>query len=83
MRITLETTREIVELSPRHAPDPERDGIPCRVWIGTTDAGVPIRALIALVAVERSEDAAAFDRELMERFPTVDGPRVFPARLVL
>jgi hypothetical protein len=86
MKITLESTTELVELvdPPKQFPAAAGGpGIQCRVWQGTTGAGIPIRALIALVAVDRTEDCAAFDRELRERFPRSDGPRIFPTRLVL
>jgi len=81
MKITLENTAEIVETRPMKG-DPSHV-IPCRVWKGTTDAGVPIRAVIALIFVERTEDQSAFERELEEKHPRGDEPRVLPVRLVL
>jgi len=78
MKITLEPTTEIAEISPATP----HTILKARVWKGTTDAGVPLYALIASVAVERSEDQSAFELELTEKKVTVE-PRVFSARLVI
>jgi hypothetical protein len=56
MRIELHSTGQIVEL----------DGVLCRVWEGTTAAGVKLTAFIARVAVERADDSREFERELLE-----------------
>jgi len=82
IKLIIGRTDEIVELIPGGAEFLAM-GVPVRVWRGITDSGTPIRALVALVAVERTEDQAAFERELIEKFPTAEEPRVFPARMVL
>jgi hypothetical protein len=81
MKVTLESTSKIVEL---------RDGdmmLPARVWEGTTDSGIPCHAFITRIAVDRTEDASAFARELLEqRTPTVaylDPLRPIDLRLIL
>lgn len=71
MRITLESTRQIVECN----------GVECRVWEGTTAAGVKLTAFVARVAVERSDDAREFERDLLE----TEQPKpigVWPIRMV-
>lgn len=73
MKITLESTSQIVEF----------DGIECRVWEGTTDAGVPLTAFIPRVAVKEGHDASEFERELMTREAPRVASEVWPARMVL
>ena len=77
MKVTLESTAQIVEVN----------GVPARVWDGTTESGIPVSVLVTRVAVERTQDTAQFEAELSEckapkavPFDT-DGP--WPARLVL
>lgn len=75
MKVTLESTTQIVEVN----------GVPARVWEGTTESGIPISVLITRVAVGRTQDTAQFEAELREckapRSVPGDGP--WPARLVL
>jgi hypothetical protein len=79
MKITLESTDRMVEVN----------GIPARVWEGTTERGVPMfaliaHALIARVAVHKSEDNSQFEAELTEHKPASDTAlRVFPLRMIL
>lgn len=40
------------------------DGVPCRVWIGTTPDGVRVRALIALIEADDKDDQSELEREL-------------------
>lgn len=42
------------------------DGVPCRIWKGETEGGVPFVAFIHRVAVDHGEDTAQFERELVE-----------------
>lgn len=72
MKIELQSTAQIVECN----------GVACRVWEGTTAAGVKLTAFIVRVAVERSDDSRQFERELLE----TTQPRplgVWPPRMVL
>ncbi len=73
MKATLEPTSLIVRLN----------GVPCRVWQGHTEKGIPISAHIALVSVDRDADASELDAALRE----VAAPRpellVLPGRMVL
>lgn len=73
MKITLESTSQIVQFN----------GIEARVWVGKTEAGVPLTAFITRVAVEQGQDASEFDRELAaQKEPRVVGP-IWPARMVI
>lgn len=66
MRITLESTPEIVNL----------DGRRCRVWRGRNSAGVPVVAYIAALRVDAADPCGQFERELLERRE----PTLAPAR---
>jgi hypothetical protein len=72
MKIELHSTRQIVECN----------GVLCRVWEGTTAAGVKLTAFVARVAVERSEDTREFERELQET-PQPRPAGFWPHRMVL
>lgn len=56
MKIELHSTGQIVEL----------DGTLCRVWQGTTAAGVELTAFVARVAIGGAQDAEQFQLELLE-----------------
>ena len=56
MILTLESTREIVTWN----------GIPCRVWQGSSAGGVPVTAFIARIAVPGDRDTSELDAELLE-----------------
>ncbi|MCA8984497.1 MAG: hypothetical protein KDA76_12090 [Planctomycetaceae bacterium] len=58
MRIQIESTNEITTL----------DGVPCRVWRGTTESGIDCFVFVHRLAVH-SEKAYEFDCELREMAP--------------
>lgn len=74
MRVTLHSTTRIVEVN----------GVPGRVWEGTTDKGVTVYAVITRIAAASSANLSDFERELQECAPPT-GPSmtVFPTRMVL
>lgn len=45
------------------------EGVPVRVWNGTTAAGTPCKLFIHRIAVHRDQDASEFERELAEQLP--------------
>lgn len=45
------------------------DAVPVRVWNGVTAEGVACLVFVHRIAVARTEDATAFDRELQEQLP--------------
>ncbi len=74
MKITLESTTKVVTLN----------GVPARLWEGTTASGIPIHAFITRVAVDRELDTSEFERELLEqRTPSPELERVIPLRMIL
>lgn len=58
MKITLQPTGDFERV----------EGTPCRVWTGETDAGVPIKAWVAIVQPQTHDEAqlAAFEATLKE-----------------
>jgi len=59
MRMQIEATDQITHL----------DGVPCRVWKGTTEGGVECLVFVHRVAVREDADSAEFDRELQSQLP--------------
>lgn len=76
MKITIETTSKIVDL----------DGVPARIWEGTTESGIPVHCFITRIAINKDDEAAneQFRRELAEvRPPSADVEKAYPLRMVL
>ena len=73
MKITVESTTKVVQLN----------GIPARVWEGTTSTGIPVHVFITRVAVAEEADQGQFQRELQECRPPSVEVAVFPARLLI
>lgn len=73
MKITLESTDKIVTLN----------GVPARLWQGTTEAGVPCHAFITHIAVDRTEDTSQFDQELEQHAAPRPEFEVYPVRMVI
>lgn len=59
MKITIESTDELTHM----------DGVPVRVWRGTTERGVPCFVFVHRLAVREDLDVADFERELHETLP--------------
>jgi hypothetical protein len=76
MKITLESTKHVVELL--------RDGaiVKGRVWQGYTDSGIYVQALIVRVAVDGAADQKQFESEL-EETKAPQAIDIFPARMVM
>jgi hypothetical protein len=73
MKLHIESTTKIVTL----------DGVPARIWEGTTEAGIAVHCYVTRIAVRQEDDAADFERELAEhRAPTADVVAI-PLRLLL
>jgi hypothetical protein len=74
MRITIESTDRFVDIQ----------GVPARVWEGTSQAGVAVVCLVTRIAVLRRDDCTQFDRELVEQGPPSESAiAAFPLRMVL
>jgi hypothetical protein len=62
------------------------DGVQCRIWEGTSEAGTPCMAFIPRVAVSGDhppEKHAEFKRELLEQRPPSDEAAAIPLRMIL
>ena len=59
MEIQIESTDKLVTI----------DGIQCRLWEGTTAAGIPCKVFVHRLAVREDQDAAEFERALKEQIP--------------
>lgn len=77
MKVQLESTTKIVMVNIDGAR------LPVRVWQGTTEAGVPITALVARVAVERDADAGELDRDLQEHAAPTPDVDAWPLSMIL
>jgi hypothetical protein len=78
MKITLENTSKVVTLN---TPD---GSVPARIWEGQTEDGIAVHAFITRIAVNKTDDATAFERDLLatrEPSPMVDD--AYPSSLVL
>lgn len=85
MKITMESTTQLVEIATGGGGS-RAAGIPARVWVGTTEQGIPVQVLVTRIAVSVDEQQEAFARELAEqvvRHAAPPEPAAFPARLVL
>ena len=59
MKLQIEATEYLTEI----------DGVPVRLWEGTTEAGIPCKVFVHRVAVRGDRDSTQFDRELREQMP--------------
>ena len=73
MKVTLESTSKIVEVN----------GVPCRIWQGETESGIPVHGFITRIAVHKNADASEFERELQECRPPSHDIQAYPARIIL
>lgn len=74
MRIHIEGTSQMVEVN----------GVPARVWEGTTDSGQRVFCCVTRIATPESEDQSKFQAELREQKPPSNAAReVFPLRMII
>lgn len=74
MTVTLHSTDKIVKIN----------GIPARVWEGTTAKGINCHAFITRIAVHENDDASEFEKELQEQHaPTSDALRGIPLSMII
>lgn len=59
MEIQMKATKTITEI----------DGVPVRLWEGTTAGGVPCKVFVHRVAVHNDDDQSQFENELSEKMP--------------
>ena len=54
-----------------------------RVWVGKTESGIPVQALILRVAVSNDDQQEDFERELRAVRAPAPVPQAFPLRMML
>jgi len=77
MKVTLESTSQIVELC---TPDGD---VPARIWEGTTEHGVAVIAFITRITPGTDQRNEQFEAELLKQRTPSEAARAIPARLVL
>lgn len=60
MKLTIEPTDQFVLTN---------SGMQCRLWMGSTEQGVPCRVLVFRVLVREGHDSSEFDRALQSTPP--------------
>lgn len=74
MKVTLESTTEIVEVN----------GVAARIWQGATESGIEVHAFITRIAVDKDADLSEFERELKQcASPRASIAGVYPIRMFL
>lgn len=73
MKVTLESTSKIVQLN----------GVPARIWEGTTESGIPVHAFITRIAAPAAADVSEFERELREQKAPNAETQAWPLRMIL
>lgn len=76
MKATIESTEKIIEF----------DGIPARVWEGTTESGVKVHMYVTRVAIsteEKIENIEIFQRELEQQKAPSAETQAIPLRMIL
>ena len=73
MKIEIESTTKIVQLN----------NVPARIWVGTTESGIPVHCYVTRIAVAKDADASEFERELQEhQVPSLEIEAI-PLRMIL
>jgi hypothetical protein len=83
MKITVESTSEVVLLVVTKDGKRTSTEIPARIWEGETGSGVKVTCLIASIGVKDGQDVSQFERELIETKPPSTDSLPWPARLIL
>jgi hypothetical protein len=73
MKVTIESTTKIVQLN----------GVPARIWMGTTESGIKMHAFIARVAIGKDEDGTQFEKELQECAIPSEAIQAYPLSLII
>jgi hypothetical protein len=74
MKIIIESTSKIVELN----------GVPARIWEGTTESGIELHCFITRVAIDEEETRTEeFERELKEQKKPSVALECYPLRMII
>lgn len=73
MKIIIENTTKIVHVN----------NLPCRIWEGHTESGIPVHVFITRIGVHKNEQQQQFETELQIcRQPSAE-IEAYPSRMVL
>lgn len=80
MKITIENTDTITLLI-----TPDGGKMPGRLWVGTTESGVPVHCFITRISPQtrEPEKIVQFENELQETPPPRDDLGAIPLRMIL
>lgn len=80
MKLTIQSTKKIVIIKSGRFSD----GVPARIWEGTTESGIKVHCYITRVAIDKDEpNALEFEKELQEcKEPSVEVENL-PLSLIL
>ena len=73
MKVTLESTEKFVTLN----------GVPARIWEGTTEHGTKVQAFITRIGHPEGEDGSEFERDLSSASTPRPEPSVILSRFIL
>jgi hypothetical protein len=73
MKVMAESTTKIVQLN----------GVPARIWEGTTESGVPCHLYVTRIAVANEEDSSQFEAELQQCRAPSPAVAAIDSRLIL
>lgn len=73
MIVTLVSTEKVVEIN----------GVPARIWEGTTSSGIKCHAFITRIAVSKDQDTTQFERELQQQSAPSAAIDSYPLKMIL
>lgn len=80
MKVTIYSTNKIVMVK----PGPLYDGVPARIWEGTTESGIKVHCYITRIAIDKNEpNVEEFEKELLECSEPSAEIINFPSSLIL
>jgi hypothetical protein len=73
MKINIQSTTKIVQLN----------GVPARIWEGTTETGIKVHVFITRVAIGKDENQEQFQKELQECSEPSQEIKAYPLSLII
>jgi len=74
MKIKIESTAKITHLN----------GVPARIWEGTTEGGIKVHCYITRIAIDKDEPRAKeFEKELLEQKAPSAEVEAIPLRMII
>lgn len=81
MKLTIESTEQICDIQPDGIGMVTNRPVQGRVWIGTTESGIPVQVLVTRIAVAEAERQEEFQRALSTQHAPSPVPWVFSPRM--